>query len=1077
MKRMLVILLVVTMFALLFSGCQDTKQPEKTQTTQFSAPVAMAAFGGSVVEGVPLSEPKDLKFTGTSQIETVSVLVGDNDRSYTSRTLSGYDSEMTFTLTGVTPNAPAMIDIEEIHQRTDGSIAYLVYVNGTEVYGRTYVPISEGPNHAYFDISADVVGSTGELTVRLVNKTDGKVRFSRIWAISNPEETAQQQKIAKKMDVVLMLNYLPSDLDYNYLTELVKSYQCDNMYNVGLCWEINYLMWGKIKTEEFLNNVLNASMLTGAPLYLGINSWWGGTADSMDGQGGIWQDVQYQQITYDHNNRAGRGNWQLSTPNEFSNTPWLTMNNDYYNSVRIQRIQETVKYLQLRTAELALAGKELPAIHLYTENEPFYWPIHWTQYEFNNYADGVGDFSQWVMEDAAKDGITLDPTDGLSEEEAMWMYRNLHTYISEVGAAMAEGLGYNYITVKDGVVQYPTEQMVSDSYSHSPIHAIYPNWDPNQRGWENHVLDSIHFGGEWSVYQNADASRAFDYLLAYGSYSNINAERAGFPGGFDSTDFRVLSQCYAYGLDGVVIYNVLADTDQQNVIGVSNMGSEPMEVRFFEARPVFESDFSLRTAYAQGSVLTDISGMRWDGMVITPDSQDGGSLTYHIRNAQQYTTGLRVNTIGSFADPNGRMEVFAGTAPDAMQSLGVYDNANQDITIDTGLYADSEELYIQIKVFGENMTSVQMAGLALSKVGIYRSGITNGCTDGSVYTHDQNRIRCQIIAARADAERLMARYVARAGGSLTTQQQKDAFNAAYELYAQGRYGEAFTSISQSISQLLPATFVVSGYGQLGTYPVEITADSNAKVMVTLKEVSENAVRFSLSSSSDAQITVSLLTESGAWGMQKQEDGDWLISAGDVAPSNGKATFQISEKGRVAKQIPLEFEARILTTDPNTLTVRSQDPNVTDYCYYGLFQFSSDVEIYRDIDGTPKENMAASNELALMPGDYVQVKRNEMGLVTQVYAWYGIITGTVEAVEEMSLTGEISNPFVTIRAADGTTKRLEIGAESLLHFTGATGEMGKLALVESVGLQVGQQVTVTYCPYTVNGRTRIIEITD
>ena len=113
----------------------------------------------------------------------------------------------------------------------------------------------------------------------------------------------------------------------------------------------------------------------------------------------------------------------------------------------------------------------------------------------------------------------------------------------------------------------------------------------------------------------------------------------------------------------------------------------------------------------------------------------------------------------------------------------------------------------------------------------------------------------------------------------------------------------------------------------------------------------------------------------------------------------------------------------------------------------------------------------------MPGDYVQVKRNEMGLVTEVYAWYGIITGTVEAVEEMSVHGEVSNPFVTIRAADGTTKRLEIGSESLLHFTGATGEMGKTALVESVGLQVGQQVTVTYCPYTVNERTRVIEITD
>lgn len=304
--------------------------------------------------------------------------------------------------------------------------------------------------------------------------------------------------------------------------------------------DIAHLQWGKEKTEEYLNNVIAASLQTGAPLYLGINSWWAGTPSGADGLGGMWQDVQYQQITYDANNTDGRGNWQISSPNEFSDTPWLSMNNENYNQARVRRIQETVAYLQQRTAELALAGQKLPAIHIYTENEPYYWPINWTQYDFDHYPNGVGDFSPLVTAAAAKDGITLDPTDGLGEEEALWLYRNLNTYISEVGRAMAEGLGYNYITVKDGVVTYPTEQMVSNAYSHSPIQAIYPNWDSNRRAWENHVLDSIHFGGEWSAYQDADSCRSLDYLLAYGSFANINAERAGFPGGFSSTDFRVL---------------------------------------------------------------------------------------------------------------------------------------------------------------------------------------------------------------------------------------------------------------------------------------------------------------------------------------------------------------------------------------------------------------------------------------------------------------------------------------------------------------------------------------------------------
>ena len=1075
-KRVMAIVLVFASLLILLAGCLPEGENDVKLVLQ--TPKAMASFGNSPITGVKTEEPAGLTVSGKSEVKDVSVLVGDNDSTYTVRTLSGYGSEMTFTLEGVTPNAPAMIDIEEIHLRTDGAISYAVYVNGTEVYGRTYAPIADGPNHAFFDISAEVVGSSGALTVRLVNLTENEVRFRRVWAVSDPEKTAEEQGISKKMDVVLMLNETPSNLNYEYLVSLVESYRCDGMYNVGLCWEINHLAWGKEKTEKYLNNVIMASIQTGAPLYLGINSWWGGTSYGVDGEGGMWQDVQYQQITYDANNADGRGLWKLTTPNEFSDTPWLSMNNDTYNAARVKRIKETVEYLQLRTAELALSGQELPAIHLYTENEPYYWPINWTKYDFNNYPRGVGDFSPLVIADAASDGVTLDPTDGLSSEEAFWLYRNLHTYISEVGRAMSDGLGYNYITVKDGVVTYPTEQMVSDSYSHTPIHAIYPNWEENRRAWENHVLDSIHFGGEWSTWLDSDASRSLDYLLAYGSFSNINAERAGFPGGFESTDFRVLSQCYAYGLEGVVIYNVLANSDQQNVIEESILGDALMEVRNYDVDPLYESDFSQRTAYSVTHTLIAITGLRWDGAAVVPNSEQGGSLTYRIRNASAYTTGLRVGISGSFSDSNGRIEVLAGTNAENLQSVGIYDSVQQNVQIDPSLYAGSDEVYICVRIYGENMTTAQLAGLSVTKVGIYRAGGNTGCTDGSVYTYDENRIRCQIVAARADVERLLNSYIERCGGSITTETQKKHFENAYDLYAEGRYGEAFAAISQSISQLLPATFTVSGYGQLGEYPVEISVDSSAKVTVTLKEVSDEAVRFSMSASSDAAVTVTLQTKSGKWSLTQQEDGNWLLAkGGDTAAKDGKVSFTVDLAERVSMDYPDEFEARVVSITDTTLSAQSQDLRVTDYSNFTDFSFARNVQVYRGPDGTAKEDLAPCDKSELQYSDYVVVKLNENGLICEIYAWYGIITGKVIAVEEMSVTGTLSNAFVTVQASDGTTKRLEIGWECTLSFTGATGAMGKLALVESVGLKEGQQITVRYCPYETNGRIRAFEITD
>lgn len=1081
MIRFWLFLLVFAMISSLFCGCLGEKPlptgPDGGLLVDLDQPKAMVSFGDPVIPGAVIAEPADLKITGTSETKQVSVLVGDNDSTYTVRTLKGYGSEMEFIISGVTPNTVTMLDMEEIHLRQDVALSYSVFVNGTEVFARTYEPIADGPNHAFFDIPAELVGNSDSITVRLVNRSDAEVRFRRVWAISDPEGMADRQGISKKMDVVLMLNYTPNNLNYPYLKALVESYQCDGMYNVGLCWEINYLQWGKEKTELYLNNVITASLQTGATLYLGINSWWAGTPSGPDGLGGMWQDVPYQQITWDPKNSDRRGHWQLSSPNEWSDTPWLSMNNDHYNAVRVERIKETVEFIQLRTAELALAGQNLPAIHLYTENEPYYWPINWTQFDFEKNPNGVGDFSSWVVADAAKEGIRLDPTDGLSKEEAFWLYRNLNTYISEVGSAMAEGLGHNYITVKDGVVNYPTNQMVLDAYSHTPIHSIYPNWDENQRAWENHVLDSIHFGGEWSVYQDQDNVRALDYLIAYGSFANINAERGGFPGGLKSKDFRVLSQCYAYGLEGVIIYNVVADSDQQNVIGESDMEDEQMEVRVYRSAPIFESDFSKRTAFGINKNLIQISGLRWDNTAVIPNGENGGSLTYRISNTGNFTGGLQVDISGTFASAGGKLEILAGSSADALRSVGVYDSANQSVLIDPSVYSGAKDIYIQVRVYGEGLSSSQMSGLSLSRVSIGYPGIGNGRTDGSIYTYAQHRVRSQIIAARADAEQLLCNYLEKAGGKLTTQSQKENLEKAYALYAEGRYGEAFAAISQSISQLLPATFTVSGYGQLGEYPLEIRVDGDEKVTVCLKEVGQDGARFALSASDDVEVSVSWLTKRGKWSMTREENGDYVIAAGDTKPKDGKVSFAVALKGRVAKEYPAAFEARLVNLDSTNIYVQSQDPGVTDYCHHKEFPISMDVVAYRGVDGTAKENLEKCNIAQLRAGDYVQVKLNEKGRVVEVYAWYGTITGKVIKVEEMSVLGTASNPFVTVQAADGTTLRLEIGFESELHYTGATGELGKLLLVESTGLQVGQQITVTYCPYEVNGRIRVIKITD
>jgi hypothetical protein len=157
-------------------------------------------------------------------------------------------------------------------------------------------------------------------------------------------------------------------------------------------------------------------------------------------------------------------------------------------------------------------------------------------------------------------------------------------------------------------------------------------------------------------------------------------------------------------------------------------------------------------------------------------------------------------------------------------------------------------------------------------------------------------------------------------------------------------------------------------------------------------------------------------------------------------------------------------------------VVSQNVEVTDYCHSAEFPMTVNAVIRRGADGTPVENLQECDVSQLQKGDYVQVKLNDRGRVVEINAWYGQITGKVIKVEQIDLQ-KMTNAAVTIQSADGTVKRLEIGYDTLLNFAGATGEMGKLALVDNLGLWEGQTITATYCPYTVNDRTRAIELRD
>lgn len=167
-------------------------------------------------------------------------------------------------------------------------------------------------------------------------------------------------------------------------------------------------------------------------------SWWSGTPMEVpDGEGGTFGDMKYQQICWSPEHtvddtpqlKALLGDrWDvrycLSVPNEWSDTPWLTMSSPKLNEFRHERLDKT-----LRAFSQKLKSSDVPILGVCLDNEPRYWD---TACEAGNPKRELktvwGDFNPLVVADAARAGVKLDPSDGLDAKERMWLHRNVSRY-------------------------------------------------------------------------------------------------------------------------------------------------------------------------------------------------------------------------------------------------------------------------------------------------------------------------------------------------------------------------------------------------------------------------------------------------------------------------------------------------------------------------------------------------------------------------------------------------------------------------------------------------------------------------
>lgn len=158
-------------------------------------------------------------------------------------------------------------------------------------------------------------------------------------------------------------------------------------------------------------------------------SWWAGTPRE------VWDRIEFQQVCWSETDIHDEGpalrqllgdRWDirygLTTPNMWGNTPWQTMNHPELNELRHERMTKAVKLIEQDAREVLIG--------YVTENEPAYWAWEAADYKYTvKRRDLWADFNPHTVAAAAKDGVTLNPADGLGHKERMWLLDNLTRYM------------------------------------------------------------------------------------------------------------------------------------------------------------------------------------------------------------------------------------------------------------------------------------------------------------------------------------------------------------------------------------------------------------------------------------------------------------------------------------------------------------------------------------------------------------------------------------------------------------------------------------------------------------------------
>lgn len=390
------------------------------------------------------------------------------------------DTELAFKAVRIEPLKRARLPIEkrchllqvrEVYPDVPNQPTYTydILVNGRLVYVREHQGTGFGPVSFFVRLPT---WAQNTRSIEIVNRGTSPVRIANLIPTDVTELATIEKSDRFGLYGVLVTNH-GWDRGKQYVEELASKMPCKAGFYRGFAFELPYASLPLQKIAELIDRNLQWAKEYDLAYFPGFTSWWAATPLTVaDGDGGVFGDVKYQQICWSPEDTEDSSelrqllgeryniHYGLSTPNQWSNCPWLTMNHPRLNEYRCRTLTESVRILATKIKAL---GVRLEGIYL--ENEPRYWDSFMEAGNPKSRRKTVwADFNPVVVADALRDGLVLDPSDGLDNRERLWLHRNVARYNQmttdwAVRALKFSGLNANVYTHSLQIAGFPGDQI------------------------------------------------------------------------------------------------------------------------------------------------------------------------------------------------------------------------------------------------------------------------------------------------------------------------------------------------------------------------------------------------------------------------------------------------------------------------------------------------------------------------------------------------------------------------------------------------------------------------------------------